>query len=110
MPEESLLIKRNNNVVTLTLNRPAKKNSLSLGLVNNLLKTLDEVAADDQVRALVIRGAGDKAFCSGFDIRSLPTNSSENAQDKLKKLNPVEALFDAVMDFPWNLPPMRPWP
>jgi len=99
--EEPLLITRKNNLVTLTLNRPEKKNSLSLELVNILLKTLEELAADDNVRALVIRGSGDKAFCSGFDIRSLPTKNSENVKDKQKTLNPVEALFKAVINFPW---------
>jgi enoyl-CoA hydratase/carnithine racemase len=101
LPEEPLLVKKNNNVVTLTLNRPAKKNSLSLELVNILLETLEDLAGDDKVRTLVIRGSGDKAFCSGFDIRSLPTQNSENVKDKLKTLNPVEALFKAVINFPW---------
>jgi len=99
--EEPLSITRTNNVVTLILNRPQKKNSLSLELVNRLLKTLEDLAADDKVRALVIRGSGNKAFCSGFDIRSLPTKTSENIQDKLKTLTPVEALFQAVINFPW---------
>ena len=101
MPEDPLLINRKNNVVTLTLNRPEKKNSLSVELVENLLKALEDLADDDTVRALVIRGSGDKAFCSGFDIRSLPTLSSDNVKDKLKSLNPVEALFDGVINFPW---------
>jgi enoyl-CoA hydratase/carnithine racemase len=98
---EPLLVSRTNNVVTLLLNRPEKKNSLSLELVNILLKTLEDLAADDRIRSLVIRGSGDKAFCSGFDIRSLPTKTSENAKDKLKTINPVEALFQAVINFPW---------
>jgi enoyl-CoA hydratase/carnithine racemase len=101
LPEEPLLITRKNNVVTLVLNRPEKKNSLSVELVNILLKTLEDLADDDTVRTLVIRGSGDKAFCSGFDIRSLPTQHSENVKDKLKTLSPVEALFKAVISFPW---------
>jgi 2-(1,2-epoxy-1,2-dihydrophenyl)acetyl-CoA isomerase len=64
--EEPLLIRRKNNVVTLILNRPEKKNSLSPGLVNILLQTLDDLAADDEVRALVMRGSGDKIFCFGI--------------------------------------------
>jgi enoyl-CoA hydratase/carnithine racemase len=101
LQEEMLLIDKKNNVVTLTLNRPAKKNSLSIELINILLKTLDDLTADDQIRTLVIRGAGDKVFCSGFDIRSLPTQSGENGREELNKINPVEALFNKVMDFPW---------
>jgi len=101
LQEEPLLINRKNNVVTLILNRPAKKNSLSLELVKILLKTLEDLAGDDKVRALVIRGSGDNAFCSGFDIRSLPIKYSGNVKDKLKTLNQVEALFNAIINFPW---------
>lgn len=101
MTQEPLLIEKKDNVVTLTLNRPAKRNSLSLELVNILLETLDDLAADDGVRTLVIRGAGDKAFCAGFDIGSLPTNHGEGAADRLKALGQVEALFKAVVNFPY---------
>lgn len=102
MDEEPLLIERQNNVVTLKLNRPEKKNSLSLELVDILLKTLEDLAADDNVRAVIIRGCGDNAFCSGFDIRSLPTELNGHVnKDKLKTLNPVEALFNSVINFPY---------
>ena len=47
-------------MATLTLNRPEKKNSLSPELVNILSQTLAELSADDAIRAVVIRGAGDK--------------------------------------------------
>jgi len=100
--EAPLLIERQNNVVTLKLNRPEKKNSLSLELVDILLKTLEDLAADDNVRAVIIRGCGDNAFCSGFDIRSLPTELNGHVnKDKLKTLNPVEALFNSVINFPY---------
>lgn len=102
MDEAPLLIERQNNVVTLKLNRPEKKNSLSLELVDILLKTLEDLAADDNVRAVIIRGCGDNAFCSGFDIRSLPTELNGHVnKDKLKTLNPVEALFNSVINFPY---------
>jgi enoyl-CoA hydratase/carnithine racemase len=99
--EELLLIDRKNNVVTLSLNRPQKKNSLSPDLVNILLQSLEDLAADDRARAVVLRGSGDRAFCSGYDIRSLPTQISGNVQEKLKTLNPVETLFNAVVNFPF---------
>jgi enoyl-CoA hydratase len=99
--EELLLIKRNKNVATLVLNRPEKRNSLSLELVTVFLKALNDLADDDRVRAVVIRGSGDKAFCSGFDIRSLPTKVGDHVKDKLKTLNPVEALFNAIVNYPY---------
>ena len=101
MGSKLLLIERNKNVCTLVLNRPEKKNSLSPELVELLLQTLNELSADDRIRAVVIRGAGDNAFCSGYDIRSLPTQLSEDVREKLKTLNPVESLFKTIVNYPY---------
>lgn len=101
MESNLLLVNRKNNVATLTLNRPAKKNSLSPELIQLLLDTLAELAVDDQIRALVIRGCGEDAFCSGYDIRSLPTRLSGDVREKMKTLNPVESLFSALLGFPY---------
>jgi enoyl-CoA hydratase/carnithine racemase len=90
-----------NNVCTLTLNRPEKKNSLSPELAKILLQTLEEIAADDTIRTVVIRGAGDKAFCAGYDIGSLPTGRSDDSREKLKTLNLVESLFKTIIDYPF---------
>jgi len=55
-------------VVTLTLNRPDKKNALSIALRDEVSDALDAVACDDAVKTVVITGAGD-VFSSGFDLR-----------------------------------------
>jgi enoyl-CoA hydratase/carnithine racemase len=96
-----LLIEKNKNICTLVLNRPEKKNSLSPELVEALLDSLEELAADDTVRVVVIRGFGNQAFCSGYDIRSLPTQLNDDVREKLKTLNPVEALFKTVVNYPY---------
>ena len=103
MPDDLLLDKIENSVYTLTLNRPEKKNSLSPELVENLLDALEKLAADDAVRVVVLRGLGDEAFCSGYDIRSLPNQLSDDVREKLKNLNPVENLFKAVVNFPFPI-------
>ncbi len=96
-----LLTETHRNVCTLTLNRPQKKNSLSPQLVDKLLQALDDLAAEDAVRAVIIRGSGYQAFCSGYDIGSLPTRHDKDVHEKLKTLNPVEALFKAVVNYPF---------
>ena len=101
MRDNLLLVEIEEKVCILTLNRPEKKNSLSPELVENLLKTLADLATDDTVRAIIIRGIGDQAFCSGYDIRALPTQGSDDVHEKLKKLNPVETLFDTVINYPY---------
>ena len=101
MNHQLLLIQTKNNICTLTLNRPEKKNSLSLDLVELLRSTLQELADDDGVRAVILRGAGDKAFCSGFDIGSLPTQSKGDADRRLKSLEQVESLLQRLINFPY---------
>ncbi|MBV4458354.1 enoyl-CoA hydratase/isomerase family protein [Pseudomonas sp. COR58] len=60
-----------NHIGHLTLNRPAGLNALTLDMVRQLQRHLDAWAGDDRIRAVVLRGAGEKAFCAGGDIRSL---------------------------------------
>lgn len=62
-------------VVTLTLNRPAAFNALSQALIEALEQALDGIAEDEQVRAVVIAGAG-KAFCAGHDLKEMRAEPS----------------------------------
>jgi enoyl-CoA hydratase len=65
-----LLQKREGFVLVLTLNRPEARNALSPELIGALSDALKAAADDDGVRAVVITGAGDKAFCAGMDLRA----------------------------------------
>jgi enoyl-CoA hydratase/carnithine racemase len=55
-------------VATLTLDRPAVKNALSIQLRDEISDALDRLGGDDALKVVVITGAGD-AFCSGFDLK-----------------------------------------
>ncbi|HMO48122.1 MAG TPA: enoyl-CoA hydratase [Rubrivivax sp.] len=57
-------------VVTLTLNRPQAFNALSEGMLEALQRELDQLAADESVRVVVIAAAG-KAFCAGHDLKEM---------------------------------------
>ena len=59
---------RDGEIVTITLNNPVKRNALSMQAWAQLTYILEEISADDTVRCIVIRGAGDKAFAAGADI------------------------------------------
>jgi len=69
-PREVLLVDGPDprGVATLTLDRPAVKNALSIQLRDEIADALDELATDDALKVVVITGAGD-AFCSGFDLK-----------------------------------------
>ncbi|KVW75861.1 enoyl-CoA hydratase/isomerase family protein [Burkholderia ubonensis] len=60
-----------NRVALITLNRPAALNALSHGMVRELAALLARCRADDQIVAVVLRGAGEKGFCAGGDVRAL---------------------------------------
>ena len=65
---EQLLYEVSGGVATLTLNRPEQRNALSAQLLDELVDGLRTARDDDRVRALVLTGAGDKAFCAGADL------------------------------------------
>jgi len=77
--DDSVLAQVRNHIGHLTLNRPAGHNAIDLNMVRSLQAQLDAWAQDEEVYAVVLRGAGDKAFCAGGDIRSL-YDSFKNAQ------------------------------
>ena len=63
----------------MTLNTPKSLNALSVDMCQLLAAQLEQWQADDQVVALVLKGAGDKAFCAGGDIRKLYDSMSTSA-------------------------------
>jgi enoyl-CoA hydratase/carnithine racemase len=65
-------------VLHLTLNRPAARNALSMALMAAMIDTLDRAGADNQVRVVVIAGAG-IGFCPGHDLREMRRDPSADA-------------------------------
>lgn len=89
------LARADDGVVTLTLHRPEVRNAINLRLVEEVTAALATLAADDSVRALVLTGAGGKAFAGGADIRELRERRGEQA---LLAINAT--MFQRVEDFP----------
>jgi enoyl-CoA hydratase len=65
---EELLYERRGAVALLTFNRPQARNALTWAMYEGLFDCCEHVDADDRVKVLVLRGAGDKAFVAGTDI------------------------------------------
>lgn len=101
MGENMLLAEEKDGVCTLTLNRPERRNALSPQLLNELAGTLTMLKAEDRIRCVVIRGSGDKAFCSGFDIADLPVGTGPEAAEAVKGDTPLDNGMKAVGDFPY---------
>ena len=76
MAYEQLLYDLSDGVATVTLNRPEQRNALSAQLLGELLEAIKTARDDDAVRAVVLTGAGDKAFCAGADLGGFAADAS----------------------------------
>lgn len=79
----------------LTLNRPEKRNALNDSLINSLKKTLREADADENLRAIVIAGAG-KDFCSGADLAALQRIAESSYEENLDDARSLMELFALI--------------
>ncbi|UCD80022.1 MAG: enoyl-CoA hydratase/isomerase family protein [Desulfobacterales bacterium] len=68
MTNQHLLFNIADNIATLTINREARRNAISVETINLFLQYLDQAEKDLDVRVILITGAGDKAFCAGADL------------------------------------------
>jgi enoyl-CoA hydratase len=66
----SLLVQRNGPILTLTMNRPERGNSLSLDMVGRLAAAWELADGDDGIRCVVLTGTGPKYYCTGGDLAS----------------------------------------
>ena len=77
---ENVLLEDNNGIATLTINRPKAMNALNSATLEDIGNALKEVKANsDNVKVLVITGAGDKSFVAGADI------------SQMRDMNPIQA-------------------
>lgn len=71
MTDDEILIDLDGPVATITLNRPAKLNAMTVAMDLELNEISDELNVNDSVRVIILTGAGDRAFCAGSDITDL---------------------------------------
>ena len=68
---DEVLVDLADGIGTITLNRPGRINALTAGMVTRLTEVFEQWAGDDAVREIVLRGAGERGFCAGADVRAL---------------------------------------
>ncbi|MFT4854495.1 MAG: enoyl-CoA hydratase/carnithine racemase, partial [Bacteroidia bacterium] len=69
MSYEQILYDVDDNILTITLNRPEKLNAFTGTMMSEMIDALDRADADDNVKAIIITGAG-RGFCAGADLAS----------------------------------------
>jgi enoyl-CoA hydratase len=68
MPDPRLTVSRQDTIAIVTFDRPEQRNAFDLPMWRGLRTIMQNLSADDDLRCVVLRGAGDKAFCAGADI------------------------------------------
>jgi enoyl-CoA hydratase/carnithine racemase len=90
---QALLVEQDGHIVTLTFNKPEKKNPLSQELVNELLWALDDAEEDPEVRVIVLTGAGN-AFSAGADLKGM--TSDRGKLEKKGEFDDLMLRFDTL--------------
>lgn len=92
--------KRDGGIALLTLNRPERLNALTWDLMRELHEALDQIALDDEIRLLILTGAG-RGFCSGLDIgRGDPLGSDDGILKVLERQELVANLAIKLRKLP----------
>ncbi|MBO6945388.1 crotonase/enoyl-CoA hydratase family protein [Altererythrobacter sp.] len=63
-----ILVDKVDDIATITLNRPEKMNAYTRTMGEEIMAAMDDIDADDSVRAVIFTGSGDRAFCAGADL------------------------------------------
>ena len=92
---KEILVRTEGSICTLTINRPQKRNSLTRNSLKLLRNELTLLGKNPDIRCVVIRGSGDRAFCSGYDIDSI-----SDEETAIEKGHPLTETMRAVKSYP----------
>ena len=91
--EKEIIREDKGYVSTITINRPHKKNALSADALFDLGNTIKDIECNNEVRVVVVRGAGKKAFSSGVDLAG--------GQKEFKRtIEGLEYCLDSLINYP----------
>ena len=96
MAYEQIIYEVADNIATITLNRPEKLNAFTGIMMNEMLDAFDKADADDNVRAVIVTGAG-RAFCAGADLSAGPRTFDASREDRPDRKAAIRA--DGTVDW-----------
>jgi len=92
MADEVVVVDVDGAIATVTLNRPQAMNAMSAAMRRDLAAAMHGLEADQQVRVVILTGAGDRAFTAGLDLKELGTDGLAAANASAPDENPVKAI------------------
>ena len=96
MAFETLLLDVSDRIATITINRPDKRNALNAVVRREIVEALDQLRPNDDVRVVIITGAGEKAFVAGADIGEFAERTPLEQREAMQG----RRVFDEVAAFP----------
>ena len=96
--KKDILVRIENSVCTITLNRPEKRNSLTPETLKLLKEEFLRLGGISEIRCVVIRGSGDRAFCSGYDIASI-----SDEEIAIENSHPLTEAMQVIKSYPLPL-------
>jgi enoyl-CoA hydratase len=93
---ETVLYEKNDGIAYVTLNRPQALNAFNTRMRDDLYEILDAIKSDDEVRVAVFKGAGEKAFCAGADLKEFLTAPSVVEARQIRSIRDLWRLFLSV--------------
>src|SRR6266851_1972397 len=89
MAYEQIIYEVAENIATITLNRPEKLNAFTGIMMNEMIDAFDKADADDNVRAIIVTGAG-RAFCAGADLFAGPRTFDATREDRPERRTAIK--------------------
>lgn len=97
--EQLVLVEKHYRTGYIILNRPEKRNALSVALINRLKAALQELIYDEKIKIIVIKSSG-KAFCAGADLDYIIQMRNNNFEENLRDSQNLRELFDLIFHCP----------
>jgi methylglutaconyl-CoA hydratase len=96
----TILVQETGGVRTIVLNRPERKNALTVEMQVGLIAALQEAAIDPGCRVVVLAGAGDDAFCSGLDLAALQGMNDRSEAEHRADAARISTMFRTMYEMP----------
>jgi enoyl-CoA hydratase/carnithine racemase len=103
MDQNKLIVEENEGVLTLVLNNPSKMNCMGFAMLNQLNDAIESVKSNDEVKLVLIKGAGERAFSTGADLKEFKSLKSHEEVEWIELgnsvFNKIESLNKPVVAF-----------
>lgn len=98
MPYDTIIFEKAANIATITINRPTANNAVNARLIGEVADICAHINRDDEIRTVIITGAGEESFCTGIKLSELSSSSGMDTRARLLSVvAPVAGLTSPVI-------------